>query len=191
VTTTVSGVAASSVRSFLEAGERLLWEGQPDVSRFSLRGAWFLVPFSFLWGGFALFWEASAFAGHAPLFFLLWGIPFVALGLYLIAGRIPVARREARRTRYGITDQRVLLLTGAFGQRLTAMQLKDLPPAQLDVDRSGYGSITFGIPVSPFRVPPGWPTMGMWSQPPAFTSIADARRVYEVLNEAKAAARSN
>ena len=34
-------------------GERILWRGRPDVWAYSMRGAWYLIPFSLLWGGFA------------------------------------------------------------------------------------------------------------------------------------------
>jgi hypothetical protein len=177
---------STAFRSLLLPGERLLWEGRPDVNAFSLRGAWFLVPFSILWGGFALFWEASVLTSPAPGFFALWGIPFVLAGLYLIFGRIPVARREARRTRYAITDRRLLLLRGPFGQQVTEIDLKDVPPPQLERGRSGIGTITFGPTPSAFRAPPGWPTLGMYAQPPAFLTIPDADRVSRVLQDARA-----
>jgi hypothetical protein len=177
---------STSFGSLLLPGERLLWEGSPDVNAFSLRGAWFLLPFSILWGGFALFWEASVLTSRAPGVFALWGIPFVLAGLYLIFGRIPVARREARRTRYAITDQRVLLLRGAFGQQVTEIDLKDVPSPQLERGRRGIGTISFGPAPSAFRAPPGWPTLGMYAQPPAFLTIPDAERVYRILQDARA-----
>ena len=64
-------VTASPLRSLLRPGERVLWEGQPDVWAYSMRGAWYLIPFSLLWGGFAIFWEVMAITSEAPVFFLL------------------------------------------------------------------------------------------------------------------------
>src|SRR6185436_15981596 len=44
----------AALRTYLLPDERILWEGQPDVRSFMLRGWWFIVPFSILWGGFAI-----------------------------------------------------------------------------------------------------------------------------------------
>lgn len=147
-----------------------------------------MVPFSILWGGFAIFWEVTVLTSGGPLFFALWGVPFVAIGLYMIFGRILVARREADRTQYLVTDRRVVIRTGAFGRRVIEMAIEDLPPAQLDLRPSGLGTITFGSTAGP-RVPPGWPTMGMYGQAPAFASIPDAEGVYQIVQDAKAATR--
>jgi hypothetical protein len=186
----LSDVAGTdSISPMLRPGERVLWQGRPEVMAYSLRGAWYLVPFSLLWGGFAIFWEISTLRSGASLFFSLWGLPFVAVGLYMIFGRILVARREAQRTHYVVTDQRVIIRTGAFSRRMTEMALGDLPPAQLEERPSGIGTITFGAAISGFRVPPGWPMTGIYTQSPAFMSIPDASEVYRVVQDAKGAAR--
>lgn len=177
------------IASLLRSDERVLWQGQPDVWAYAMRGAWYLIPFSLLWGGFAIFWEISAVTSGAGPFFALWGLFFVAIGLYLIFGRILVARREAYRTNYAVTNQRVLIVGGAFARRTTEMALADLPPTQLDEGASGLGTITFGA-ISGFRPPPGWPTMGTYAQVPAFTSIRDAARIYRIIQDAKVAARA-
>jgi hypothetical protein len=152
-----------------------------------MRGAWYLIPFSLLWGGFAIFWEVTAISSGAPLFFLLWGIPFVAVGLYLIFGRLIVARREAARTFYAITDRRLLIESGAFRRTFTEVDLHDLPPATLEERSDVTGTITIG-PGS-WRVPPGWPFPGMYGQAPTLVSIRAVRDVYETLQRAKAEAR--
>lgn len=176
-----------SIRRWLVADEHILWEGKPDIGAYSLRGSWYLIPFSLLWGGFAIFWEATAIASHAPPFFLIWGVPFVLVGLYMIFGRILVARREARNTTYAITDRRILIASGAFRPSFTALELRNLPGAKVDEDRRGTGSITFGA-TSGFQMPPGWPTMGaMYARTPAFIAISDVRRVFDTYEKARTA----
>lgn len=174
-----------ALRGYLMPGERVLWQGKPEVRPFVMRGAWFIIPFSLLWGGFAIAWEVSAILGRGGLFFALWGIPFVLLGLYMIFGRLFVAKREAERTRYAITDRRVLVLGGAFSRSLVELDLDRLPGAQLDESRDGVGTITFGTPVGFMRLPPGWPTMGMYRAPSAFQSIRDVRRTFDTLQQAR------
>jgi len=172
-------------------GERILWRGRPDVWAYSMRGAWYLIPFSLLWGGFAIFWEVSVLASGGGPFFALWGIPFVVAGLYLIFGRILVARREAERTAYAVTNRRILILTGTFSRRTTELDLTQLPPSQLDVGSRGIGTITFGNLVGGFRPPPGWPTAGSFVSVPAFASVPDAANAYRLIQDARAAAVHN
>ena len=64
----------------------------------------FAIPFGLLWCGFAIFWEWSVVSGgRAPWFFELWGVPFVAVGLYLVFGRFIADAYQRGRTVYGIT----------------------------------------------------------------------------------------
>ena len=176
-----------AIREWLGPDERILWEGAPDPRAYALRGWWYLIPFSLLWGGFAIFWEINAIASGV-WFFALWGVPFVLIGLYMIFGRIYVARREATRTTYALTDRRVLIISGAFRRSFTALELRTMPGANLEEGDDGVGSITFGAAVG-FRLPSGWPTMGARaSSPPMFASIPEARRVFGLYEKARAEA---
>jgi len=178
------------IESNLGSGERILWQGQPDVWAFSMRGAWYLIPFSILWAGFAIFWEIGVLNEGAGPLFALWGIPFVLIGIYMVFGRIPLARWEARRTLFSVTSKRVIIVSGGLRSRWMEVALRDLPPAELDDGGSGLGTITFGSYAGAYRPPPGWPTFGMYGTPPAFTSIHDPARVYRVIQDAKEAARA-
>jgi hypothetical protein len=180
----------AGIRQILRPGERVLWQGQPIHRAFQFRGgSWFLVPFTFIWLAFAVFWEVTAFVSHAPAFFLLWGGMFVVFGLYISIGRFYVAGREAKRTIYAVTDQRILIIGGGIRTRLQELSLRTLPPPSLDQGTDGVGTITFG-PGSPWgmAVPAGWPGMSRYG--PAFVGIADASRVFKVIDDAVAAARS-
>src|SRR5213078_3004984 len=69
------------VQPYLRPQEQLLWAGRPDPRLLFSSSDVFMVPFSLMWGGFAIFWEAGVLGSDAPLFFRLWGIPFVLIGL--------------------------------------------------------------------------------------------------------------
>ena len=70
------------------------------------------VPFSLVWLGIALLWETGVQSIGAPAEFRLVGVPFVLIGVYLVAGRFVTRWFRKRRTIYGITDERVIVQTG-------------------------------------------------------------------------------
>ena len=95
----------------LRPGEQLRWVGQPDPKvRFAPADV-FLVPFSLLWGGFAIIWEWQVLANSESILFALWGIPFVLVGLYFIVGRFIYKKHRKLRTVYGLTDSRAIVST--------------------------------------------------------------------------------
>jgi hypothetical protein len=110
----IDPIAALKLQPELLSGESIYWAGMPNPRRIFHSDDWALIPFSLLWGGFAIFWEATALgyvnfgskssAHSAPSFFVLWGIPFVLYGQYMIWGRfivdgwLNVARSTRSRT---------------------------------------------------------------------------------------------
>jgi hypothetical protein len=145
-----------ALQSSMLEGEHLLWSGRPPRGILFRSDDFLAVPFSLLWGGFAIFWEYSVVFSEkgAPLFFKIWGIPFVLVGLYLIVGRFFVDAWQRRRTLYGITDKRVLILTGS---KLASLNLGSLSKVSLRKRGSGGGVINLGVSRSSFPTPPGWP----------------------------------
>jgi hypothetical protein len=126
----------------LRQGEQLLWVGQPDPRvRFTGADA-FLVPFSILWGGFAVFWEIMAVSSVKQPFFVLWGIPFVVVGLYFIFGRFILKARRKLATVYALTARRAIVCTG---DRSVADSPVSGMPTRVDRSRDGrHVSVTFG-----------------------------------------------
>lgn len=120
----------------------MLWVGQPDPRvRFTGADA-FLVPFSVLWGGFAVFWEVMAITTARQTLFIIWGIPFVLLGLYFIFGRFIFKKRRKVATIYALTNSRAIVCTG---DRSVADSPVIGMPTKVDRSRDGrHVSVTFG-----------------------------------------------
>jgi hypothetical protein len=174
----------SDLAPHLLNGEKIIWWGQPARGLLFTGRDWLLIPFSLLWGGFAIFWETRAIGANAPLFMKLWGIPFVLIGLYLIAGRFLLDAWIRRGICYAVTDRRVLILrTGPF-RKFSAMSLAQLPVVSLSEGSNDRGTIRFG-PVAPYWAGGGFTT---WTPSldatPQLLAIEDARRVFEHIQQA-------
>lgn len=177
--------AQRAIELDLEEGERLLWAGQPPQGvRFSLLDI-FLIPFSLVWGGFAIAWEVLVIAAGAPFFFPLFGVPFVVVGLYLMVGRFFFDARARARTFYGVTDRRALVVTNTPARKVDAVDLGGEKPISLVEHRKGSGTIVFGGPgLTPG--PTGNLALSMSSKEmQQFEKIQNARAVYQMLNDAR------
>lgn len=172
----------------LQSGEVIEWTGRPDPRRVFTASDFLLIPFSIMWGGFAIFWETMAVVGDAPLFFKLWGIPFVLIGLYIIVGRFFVIAWEKRRTWYAVTNQRILILTTAFGRRVRSFYYKTtLSQIDKKVSARGRGTLIFApAEYGGFYGGTGWPFAPFASRrrgrAPGFYDIPDAQQVFDLIS---------
>jgi len=172
----------------LGANERLIWAGKP-LAGIAFRGVDLIqVPFSLMWGGFAFFWEYMVWRSGAPLYFRLFGVPFVMVGLYLIGGRFVLDSWQRAATIYAVTNERVLILSGLFQSTTVSLNLRTLGELSLKVRADGSGSIVFGqLPLfgmlRGFESWPGMPTQA------GFYMISDVRQVFDIVRGAQTAAR--
>ena len=176
----------SPVERELSSGEKLLWSGQPRAG-IRLRGSdAFAIPFSILWCGFAIFWESMVVRKGAPVFMMLWGIPFVLVGLYIVFGRFIMDAKNRAKTFYGVTNARVIIITGLFSREVKSLNLRTLTDVSLSERSDGSGTITFGplYPMGRWMPAGSWPGAGRYA-PPAFGMVEQAKRVYETIRQAQ------
>lgn len=150
----------NGLKKELRAGERVLWSGRPFPARVMLStfAIWF---FAIPWTAFALFWETmalspwfaesgsrgapKAFEFGFAIVFPLFGLPFVLIGLGMMAAPF-YAYRKAQRTVFAITSERALIMDG--GAR---GEVKTFPLAQMSgevrksVRSDGSGSLYFSF----------------------------------------------
>jgi hypothetical protein len=153
-----------------------------------------------MWGGFAIFWEASVLSSSGArnsVIFPLWGIPFVLIGLYLMVGRFFVRRWMRRSTLYALTDQRVISITPSWprGERTASVWLGSYPPVEKRLARDGRGTLWIGsFPLANrwLATDSGWPGgRSATANAVVFADITDADEVYSrirhELSESRAA----
>lgn len=170
----------------LSSGENLLWSGRPRQG-LVLRGFdSFLIPFSLLWCGFVVFWEYHAYTSGAPFFFLLFGGFFVVIGLYIVFGRFIADAMKRKRTFYGVTNDRIIILSEFPTRKIKSLSLSTLSDITFSNRPDGSGSITFGPqhPLLSWMYGTAWFGMGHY-QSPMFEFIKDAKTVYEIIRDAQ------
>jgi hypothetical protein len=177
-------------RPYLFPGERVLWIGRPKQG-LALRGQdALLIPFSLLWGGFAIFWNYGVWTfpktGSADgWFFKLWGLPFLAIGLYLIVGRFFHDAWIRRNLNYAVTNKRVLILSGFGSSKLTSREISSLPMLELIEKQGGTGTLIFDSEDLGYSTLVGNRSWGQWTLARTankqFFRIDNPRKVYELI----------
>lgn len=181
----------NEIAQALESGESLIWSGTPRKGLMLRSSDAYMIPFSLLWGGFAIFWETSVLHRSGPnaAFMSVWGIPFVLAGLYLIVGRFLVDAAIRARTLYGLTNRRAIIISGLFSRTINSLPLRTLTDISLRVRSDHRGTILLGrpLPYSSWSSGMRWPGGSQYSTP-AFEMIPHAKAVHRQLLEAQHAA---
>lgn len=164
-------------------GERILWQGKPYDGVICGPLDFFLIPFSLLWAGFAVFWNANVWTTNAPLPFKLFGLPFLFAGLYVTLGRFLIDIKLRKSMRYFVTNERILIKRSGGGTKTTSLDLRRLPALAFEERSDGSGTIRFGAVANWFS----GSNFGIW-QPtfdptPQFIRIPDARLVYALIQQ--------
>lgn len=162
-------------------GEKIAWWGHPAQGLVFTSQDWFVLPFGLMFAGFAVFWEASVWsAPQSPVFMRLWGIPFILIGLYMVAGRFFVDAWARRRITYAVTDKRILILREGRSPKFTAMTFDQMPSVNLTERKDGRGTIRFGPDQPAWSNNQSYSALSPAFDPtPQFFAIEEARSVFE------------
>jgi len=164
-------------------GERVVWSGRPaDGVLLTGRDA-FLIPFSILWCAFVVFWMfGAATAGGG---FAIFGLPFVAFGLFFSIGRFWLDAWLRGGARYAVTNRRILILKRRPSSTFTSMELDRLPQVQVSEGAGGKGTLRFGAPTSLFAFNGAGFSVWMPSLDPTpqFIAIPAARQVFDLIQQ--------
>ncbi|GGL99819.1 hypothetical protein [Nakamurella endophytica] len=100
------------IQEALRGREPVLWAGQPDPALRWRRGDAACTAMGVVFCGFISFWLTTALRAGAPWFFAVFGCVFAAVGLWLLVGRWFHRAARARRTYYGLTAGRAVVVVG-------------------------------------------------------------------------------
>jgi hypothetical protein len=199
--------ALAAVQPELTSGERVIWAGRPNPGVvFHKSENESLVPISLISGGFTTVWEIGAiwlllsrpFHLGWPVFMVLWGIPFVVMGQYMIWGRFIHAARKKKCTYYAVTDRRVIVVQNYRKRLAASADIDSLPTLIREKHSRGIGTLRFFPAREPFART--WSEMGsdrrdVWDvmsikHGPIFVDIEDVDSVCQLISAIQAKARA-
>ncbi len=144
--------AAEKLQTELMSEEKLCWAGMPNTNVIFHSDDWTAIPFTVVWTGFFVFCEADALGygrGNSgttsvDVFSVLWGIPFLLIGNYYVWGRFLVDAWAKRRTYYGLTNRRTIIVReGWNGERNLCTRYLDFIPS-MEREGNKVGTLWFG-----------------------------------------------
>jgi len=173
----------SELQQHLEPGEKLIWTGRPKTGIVFRTADIFLIPFSLLWCGFAIFWFTTALASGAPFFFLIFGSVFVVIGLVFVFGRFLIEAKQRENTYYGLTEDRIIIKSGVYTKTVKSLNIRTLSDIEYVEKKDGSGTINIG-PKNPMMM---WGNgMNWWpgvKATPSLDLIQDVKKVYNRIIE--------
>jgi hypothetical protein len=178
------GNASAMFAPLLEPDERLIWSGQPRGGiRFELSDI-FVIPFSLLWASLAFGFGFAAWQPGGPIFIKLWSLPFIGVGIYIVAGRFVYDALLRKNTHYALTDRRAIILTDFLFRKLQSIDVVSFDPLTIEVGRSGVGKISFGVvPDTNTSIFSRGLFNNNQNPPPSFSALDNAQSVYELIRQ--------
>ena len=170
--------AQQQINQQISSSERVLWADRPKRGSVVQWSDVRLSIFGVIWLGMLIPHILLIFKdGGGPFFPKLFMVPFLLVGLYYLFGRYIHDAWLRSRTFYGLTDQRVIIISGLFGTSVRSLPMKSLPELNLKEKSNGSGSIVFGGSSYWWFASMAWPGSRR-NGPPVIELVDDVRGVY-------------
>ena len=178
--------APKNILDAIPNGESILWKGRPSLWGFSwnLFGLkWITLYLSML----SIVSVARFFASDFYTAFYVDCLPFFLSGIFASIILIDLAATQTYSTVYIITENRVIIKTGAALSFLISMPFKKIKEVNLQKRGASIGTISFEL-LSEKRVPyiSCWPSVRPWKfkrTQPAFSCIGSVDEVATILRK--------
>tara|TARA_B000000609_G_scaffold157632_1_gene152676 strand:+ start:919 stop:1557 length:639 start_codon:yes stop_codon:yes gene_type:complete len=178
--------APKNILDAIPNGESILWKGRPSLWGFSwnLFGLkWITLYLSML----SIVSVARFFASDFYTAFYVDFLPFFLSGIFASIILIGLAATQTYSTVYIITENRVIIKTGAALSFLISMPFKKIKEVNLQKRGASIGTISFEL-LSEKRVPyiSCWPSVRPWKfkrTQPAFSCIGSVDEVATILRK--------
>jgi len=179
-----------AIQPSLEPGERLLWAGHPRRGLRLVAADAFMIPFSLVWCGFSAFWEWKALSQpNSPPEIVLFGLPFIAVGFYVVFGRFVADAIRRGKITYALTTRGIIIAGGVFTRSLQRLDFGAFREMSISERGDRSGTITLGstggrqaMALSMFGA--SWPGMSR-NLPPMLELIENARAIYDKIRAVK------
>lgn len=135
--------------SYLADGDIVLWRGKPEKGITFGGGDLFTTVFGIFWLSFVVFWILSAASTGAPFPMILFGFPFLLIGVYLVGGRVIISEAMKSKTAYVITDKAIIK---KCGRRVDVLYSRDNYSLQVYSHRNGTTTFVFDTHIVTHRV---------------------------------------
>lgn len=142
----------TTIQNHLLPGEEILWDGQPRLNGRINSGSVGVSVFGIIWLSFSLFWTGMAFAmtrssGTPDILsylFPLFGLPFVAIGVFMVFFVPAKQRIKNRATYYYVTNKRIIInVDTQKSPAFNSMFYRDIQHVQIMINRDNTGNIVF------------------------------------------------
>ena len=124
-------------KAYLAEDEKVLWTGKPGKGNLIHWEDFVALPVSIAWCAFAIKYMIGSIQARS-FFSVVLESSFLLVGLYLLCGRILHMVWLRKRTRYVITDRKIIRLRH---KRVDTLQIRGMPLMRVTYYKDGNGTI--------------------------------------------------